>query len=96
MGFIGNFSIGYIINLEVTPSIVYIFYHNQTGTVKYGNNITLSVLSVEVGRIIILNCKYARMVVEEFKSVALLDEVPVRSKKPDRRSGLEKFCLIFK
>ena len=39
-----------------------------------------------------LVCTYFNrlMVIEEFKSVALLNEVSVRTKKPDRRSGLGK------
>ena len=71
-------------NLTVAPSIILIFYHNRAVIVKKSNNICLSIFSVEIRCIVVLYSEYACMVVQEFKSITLLDEVSVGTKKPDR------------
>ena len=84
-------------SLTLAPSIVLMFYHNCTGIVKKSDNICLSVFSVEIRCIVVLYSEYASMVVQEFKSITLLNQVAVKTKKPDRRSGLEKssFSLLL-
>ena len=81
--------------MTLAPSIVLIFYHNRAVIVKESNDICLCIFSVEIGCIIVLYSEYACMIVKKFKSVALLDEVSVGTKKTDRRSGLEKLLNYF-
>ena len=59
--------------------------------------VVISVLSVEVSRSVVLNSEYTCVVVQEFKSIALLDEVSVGTKKQTAEAvwKITQYCLIF-
>ncbi len=56
----------------IAPTVVDIFYHYIAITVKYSRNIPLRVAAVEIYASSIFYADYSRIIVDKFKSVALL------------------------